>query len=607
MHAVSTLVNFVTLVEMYDRLMERFSRTDRCVLRYKSGGKYKTMAFAELDEHVTSVAAGLAAVGVHRGDRIALISENRPEWIITDFALMHLGAINVSIFPTLAQKQIQFILQNAGVTVAIVSNLLSMKKLLQIRDGIPSLRMIIHFFENDSSDPMLLSLQTLKTKGQAFLREHPDYLRDEKAKVSPDDLLTLIYTSGTTGTPRGVELTHRNLVSNISASADSIPFSDGDSVLSFLPLCHSYERMAGYYAAMACGVNIAYAESVDTVFENLVEIRPTVVTTVPRLFERMYQRLMRRAEESAPWRRALFYRSVEVGKRYHAARKSGKIDLLTSLQYRLADKLVFQKIRKRTGENVRFFISGGAPLSRDLGIFFEAVGILILEGYGMTEASPVISFNRLDRYKFGTVGLPIPNVQVKISYDNEILVKGPNVMRGYWGDQAATREVIDGEGWLHTGDIGFIDQDGFLVITDRKKHLFVTSGGKNIAPQHIESLFLRNYLIDQFILIGDGRKYLTAIIVPNFEGLRQVGSGMGLAATTIEELARHQKIYEHYEREMNKMQKELASYERIRKFAILDHPLTIEEGEITPAQKVKRKIIEERYKAIIEKMYSELD
>jgi long-chain acyl-CoA synthetase len=588
---------------MFDRLMDRYATSDRFILHSKIDGSYRGMGYGELRSRVEACACGFAALGIHRGDRVALISENRPEWIISDFALMHLGAINVSVYPTFSQKQIEYIFQHAGVEYAIVSNVLLLKKIMLVRETVSSLKKIIHFFDESCSGKNCVSLSSVMEDGKKFAQDHPAFLSDEKRKTRPDDILTLIYTSGTTGTPKGVILTHRNLVKNIMASADSIPFNEDDNILSFLPLCHSYERMAGYYAAIACGVNIAYAESVDKVFENMVEIRPTVVTTVPRLFEQMYRRIMRRVGGLPLWRRMIFHVSVRAGKRYHRERRQGSVPFWTSLFYAWGDKLVLRKIRERTGGRIRFFVSGGAALSPDLGEFFEAAGILIIEGYGMTEASPVISFNRIDNYKFGTVGIPIPNVEVKISHDSEILVKGPNVMKGYWRDEAATREMIDPDGWLHTGDIGMIDKDGFLIITDRKKHIFVTSGGKNIAPQHIERLFSQHYLIEQFILIGDGRTYLTGIVVPNFEAVREVATEIGLSTVSIAETVRHEKMYRHYEHEMNKIQKDLAGYERVRKFVILDHALTIEEGEITPSLKVKRKIVEERYKDLIDKMY----
>ena len=440
-------------------------------------------------------------------------------------------------------------------------------------------------------------------RGARARADHPEHVEREAAAVRPDDLLTLIYTSGTTGNPKGVMLTHANLVSNIKSSADCIPFNHDDLILSFLPLCHSYERMAGYYTAMACGVTIAYAESIETVQDNLAEVRPTVVTTVPRLFERMHNRMMKQVAAAPPVRRRIFEWAVEVGRRSVRERAAGGVSLATALFHRLAQWLVFDKIRARTGGRIRFFVSGGAALPRELGEFFEAVGIRILEGYGMTESSPVISVNRLDAHRFGTVGFPIPGVEVRIAPDGEILAKGPNVMKGYWNNPEATREVIDGEGWLHTGDIGLVDADGYLRITDRKKHLIVTSGGKNIAPQPIESLFLESRYIDQIVLVGDGRMYLSALIVPDFEFLREFARTRGLPESPLAELLRAAPVLALYDGEIARLQKDLANYERVRKFALLESPLTVEGGETTMIGKVKRKVVEEKFRDRIEKMY----
>jgi long-chain acyl-CoA synthetase len=420
----------------------------------------------------------------------------------------------------------------------------------------------------------------------------------------PGDLLTIIYTSGTTGNPKGVMLTHGNLATNVRSSAECIPFGKADTILSYLPLCHSFERMAGYYTAMSCGVTIAFAESIDTLRENLLEVRPTVVTTVPRLFERIHNRILKQIADAPAIRRTIFSRAVEIGKRYARARRERRFSPFLSLANRMADLLVFRKIKERTGGNIRFFVSGGAALPKELGLFFEAVGIPIIEGYGMTEASPVISVNRVHEYRFGTVGKPIPGVTVRIAGDGEILTKGPNVMKGYWNNQKETFETIDAEGWLHTGDIGMIDVDGFLSITDRKKHLFVTSGGKNIAPQPIENLLQQSHYIDQFILIGDRRMFCSALIVPDFEALKEYGDRHGLPDLTKEGLIRSPEIRKLIEGELDHFQKDLSTYERVRRFTLLDQPFTIENGEMTPSLKLRRRIIEEKFKPVIETMYA---
>jgi long-chain acyl-CoA synthetase len=595
---------FSTITEMLFNITTKFAETQRPMLLHKVDGKYKGMSYAEVRSKVADFALGLAALGVKRYDNIGLLSENRPEWVIADFGMVCLGAVNVPLYPTLTVKQIEFIFKDVGVKLAIVSNQSQLDKVLKVFDNVKSIQKVVVMTQiEENNGERVITFSEIMTIGKNFGKQHSDYLSIEIKKTKPDDLLTIIYTSGTTGNPKGVMLTHKNLVSNMKASAACIPFTPDDILLSFLPLCHSYERMAGYYTAISCGASIAYAESIETVRENILEVRPTVITTVPRLFERIYNRLMKQVESASPLRQKIFYWALDIGKKYALAEKHGSIRSLLSLQYAIADKLVFQKIRQSTVGRLKFFVSGAAALGSELAIFFEAIGIKIIEGYGMTESSPVISVNRVDDYKFGTVGKPIPGVEVKIADDGEILVRGSNVMKGYWNNRQATEEAIDSHCWLHTGDMGMFDPQGFLVITDRKKHLFISSGGKNIAPQPIENLFLQSRFIDQFVLIGDRRMFLTALIVPDFNAIQEYAAGRKLFYRSVEELAQRQEIYELLEEEINKIQKNLANYERVRKFVILNKPLSIENSEITPTMKVRRKIVEEKFKYLIERMY----
>lgn len=596
--------NFSTIIELFDVVTKKYANDIRPALRHKVGGKYVDISYTELRSRVENFAFGLAALGIKYQDNILMISENRPEWVIADMGMVHLGAVNVPLYTTLTPKQIEYIMHDASVRYAIVSNQMQLNKLLQAEGGTNILRTIIVMNEQDVSfDKKIVSFAAVYQKGEEFRKKHLVFLEEQKPKITPDVLLTIIYTSGTTGNPKGVMLTHHNLVSNIKAAAECISISQEDVLLSFLPLCHSYERMGGYYAAVACGGTIAYAESVETVRENMLEVKPTVITTVPRLFERIHSRIMRQVEGSPALRQKIFYWAMNVGKQHVKAKKNHMLTSLLRLKHAIADKLVFQKIRKRTGGRLRYFISGGAALPRELGEFFEAIGILILEGYGLTETSPVVSVNRLDDYKFGTVGKPIPGVEVRIVDDGEILARGPNVMKGYWNDKQSTEEIIDREGWLHTGDIGMIDQDGFLVITDRKKHIFVNSGGKNIAPQPIENLFLQSPYIDQFVLIGEKRMFCSALIVPNYEALREYCTRNNISYSSEEDLVAKKEIHNFFEKEIGILQKDLANFERVRKFTLLAKPLTVEDGEITPTLKVRRKVVEEKYRHRIEKMY----
>jgi long-chain acyl-CoA synthetase len=549
-------------------------------------------------------AHGLATLGIQKGDRVAIIAENRPEWAISDLAIVSLGAIDVPIYPTMTAKQIEFIFKDARVKMAIVSNQFQLNKVMRVYPEVDTLEKIILIAEKGPiPEPDTLSFSAVTELGKAHRKEQPDLLASSIASIRPDDLLTIIYTSGTTGNPKGVMLTHDNLVSNIKGAAELVDFGPSDIMLSFLPLSHSFERMAGYYTGMACGVTIAYAESVETVRDNMLEVRPTIITTVPRLFERIHSRVMKQIDASSPLKKKIFHWAIRVGRTYAEAKKQNRAGFGLRLRHGIADRLVYGKLRERTGGRMRFFVSGGAALGREFGEFFEAVGLTILEGYGLTESSPVISVNRLGDYKFGSVGRPIPGVEVTIAADGEILARGPNIMKGYWNNPEATSQAVDREGWLHTGDIGFLDPEGFIHITDRKKHLFVSSGGKNIAPQPIESLFLSSRYIEQFMLIGDRRMFLTALIVPDFEALREYADARNIRYASNADLARDPLVNELMDKEISKMQRDLANYERVRRFTLLEKQFSIEDGELTPTQKIRRKVIEERYSSIIESMY----
>jgi long-chain acyl-CoA synthetase len=601
---MSVAVQFTTIPEMFQKLTEKFANETKPVLMYKETGVYKGLSYAELRRRVELFAFGLASLGLKRGDRVSIISENRPEWVIADQAIVVLGAVNVPVYPTMTAKQNEYIFNDAGVRFAIVSNQFQLTKVVKAREGVRTLEKIIIMSEKGPiAEADTLAFSDVLSMGEKFEREDPDHLKTSRSMVRPDDLLTLIYTSGTTGNPKGVMLTHANLCSNIISSADVIPLGPQDTLLSFLPLSHSFERMAGYYTALACGSTIAYAESVETVRDNMLEVRPTVVTTVPRLFERIHSRVMKQVDNGPPLKKKIFRWALAVGREYAASTKAGKLNPLLKAKHLVADRLVFSKLKERTGGRMRFFVSGGAALAREFGEFFEAVGLVIIEGYGLTETSPVISANRVHEYRFGTVGKPIPGVEVKIAHDGEILSRGPNTMKGYWNNPEATKEMIDTEGWLHTGDIGVIDAEGFLHITDRKKHLFVSSGGKNIAPQPIENLFLASKYIEQFMLIGDRRMFLTALIVPDFEALKEYADARSIRYTDNADLATHPEINELIEKDITTIQKDLANYERVRKFTLLEKQFSIEDGELTPTQKVRRKIIEERYANLIEGMY----
>ncbi len=595
---------FSTIPAMFEALTAKFANSPRPMLMAKKDGEYRPISYQEVRQSAELTAFGLASLGIERGDRVSIIAENRPEWVYCDQAIAALGAISVPVYPTMTAKQNEFIFNDADVKAVIVSNQFQLNKVLKSLESVPTLKHVIVMNEyTNVSEPQVMSYAELLDRGKEFSKKHPNHVAEARKLVKAEDLLTLIYTSGTTGNPKGVMLTHKNLCTNVRDTSTHVTIEETDVLLSFLPLSHSFERMAGNYTALACGATVAYAESIETVQANLTEVCPTIVTTVPRLFERMHSRIMKQVASAPKKRQLIFFWAIKTGKAYAAAKKAKRFAPLLKLQHALADKLVLSKIRERLGGKMKFMVSGGAALPKEFGDFFEAIGIVIIEGYGLTETSPVISANKLDEYKFGAVGKPIPNVEVKIAQDGEILARGPNIMKGYWKLPELTAEVIDKDGWFHTGDIGLIDSDGFIHITDRKKHLFVSSGGKNIAPQPIENLFLASRFIEQFVLIGDRRMFCTALVVPDFDSLKAYADERGIPFSHNHELVQHPEINELIEKDIDQIQKDLANFERVRKFILLARPFTIEEGELTPTQKIKRKVVEEKYAELIDRMY----
>ena len=543
-----------TIPDLYNYLINKYSKQpDRFVMSAKVDDNYNGITYSELNDHTEKFAFGLAALGIQKGDKVAIISENRPEWVYSDFAILQLAAIDVPMYPSLTSDSIKFILNNSEAKAIIVSNKFQLNKILKISENCRYLKNIIILNEKDLVEdiPSLHSFKDVKQMGEIFKTHHPRLLKDSISKINEDDICTIIYTSGTTGEPKGVMLSHKNILSNVEAALGAFPISDSDTFLSFLPLCHIFERMGGYYTAFAAGCTVYYAQSIETVAQNLIEVKPTLMTTVPRLFERIHSKIIKNVETQPAVKQKIFHSAIETGKKYAAAKKHSKVSPLLAVKNKIAKKLVFDKLIERTGGNLRFFISGGAALSKELGDFFEAIGLMIVEGYGLTEASPVITANRLDDYKFGSVGKPLTGVEVKIGDDGEILAHGPNIMHGYYKNKKETDAVLK-DGWLHTGDIGKFDEQGFLIITDRKKHLFKTSGGKYIAPTPIENLFLTSKYIDQFMLIGDRRRFLSALIVPDIEALKEHADRNKIKYDSIDELTRNPVVYNLIEKELAK-------------------------------------------------------
>jgi len=602
---MASLKAFNTITELYQFLTGEYGRTvDKYLLNYKVNDKYTGISYTKLKEETELLAFGLASLGLKRREKIALVSENRPEWVYTDMASHILGAINVPIYPSLTSATIEFMLNNSESKGIVVSTKFQLNKILKIRNKCRYLKFIIIVNEKDF-DPSIKDLHTFKQiqeMGLDYKMRNQNFIDESMSLVNEDDVCTIIYTSGTTGEPKGVLLTHKNIMSNVMSALEAFPITDEDVFLSFLPLCHIFERMAGYYCAFAAGASVYYAESIEKVAANLIEVKPTLMTAVPRLFERIHSRIIRNVESQSEKKQKIFYWAMEVGKEFASAKKTDKIPLALTIKYKIAKKLVLNKLLERMGGKIKFFISGGAALPREMGEFFEAAGLIIIEGYGLTESSPVLAANRVDDYKFGTVGKPLANVEIKIAPDGEILARGPNIMQGFYKNKKDTAAMLK-DGWLYTGDIGVFDADGFLMITDRKKNLFKTSAGKYIAPTHIESTFLASKYIDQFILIGDRRMFLSALIVPDFEAIKEYADANKISYTDEKNLVKNHEIYKLLEDDMSKFQKKLANYERVRKFVLLEKPFTINSGEITPSMKLKRKVVESNYNELIERMY----
>jgi long-chain acyl-CoA synthetase len=573
-------------------------------MRIRRDGQWRDLSYRELAERVQAASVGLRELGLQDGDRVGILSENRPEWAITDFACLTARCTDVPIYPTLPARQIEYILRDSGTVAIFVSSWTQLEKLLSIRDQLPALRHIVAF-DADARAPDVLGFEELLARGRSAVARHPDW-HAHALRAAPDELATLIYTSGTTGDPKGVMLTHGNIASNVTTCSQLFSFLDSDECLSFLPLSHIFERMFGHYSMFHAGVLINYAGSIDTVAADMQDRRPMMMAAVPRLYEKIYSRVLDSVRASSAPRRRIFAWARRVGEEWvERTLARAPMPLALALQRPLADRLVFAKLRARTGGRVRFFISGGAPLSAEIAKFFYAAGMPILEGYGLTETSPVMAVNTFAHTKLGTVGRPIPGVEIRIAEDGEIITRGPNVMRGYYGKSQATAEAIDADGWFHTGDIGLIDADGFLRITDRKKDLIVTAGGKNIAPQPIENLAKSSKFVSNAVMLGDRRPFPIMLIVPNPAPLKAWAARHGLPTDDLERLVNHPDVHAKIEREVRKTLRDLAQFEMPKKFLLLPRDFSMEGGELTPTLKVRRRIVEERHRDAIEALYAE--
>ncbi|TVP75565.1 MAG: long-chain fatty acid--CoA ligase [Gemmatimonadales bacterium] len=594
-----------TLIELFFQVVDRIP--DHPALKHYGSGNWPGRSYAEVLEEVRAVAAALVDLGLERGDRAAILSSNRPEWAIADWGCLCAGVVDVPIYASLMPEQVAYILGNSGARLIFCQDREQLDKVLEVRGDLPDLKHVVVFDRPGGELPDgVTSWADFTARGGAIAREEAaaDF-RARALSVGPGDTATILYTSGTTGDPKGVMLSHNNLSSNVRAARQILRIDETDSTLSFLPLSHVFQRMVDYLL-FSQGCCISYARSMDTVADDLKLVKPTVVVSVPRLYEKVYARVM----EADGAKGALVQWAAGVGEKWADAQLQGrKPSAPVALQYGLAKRLVFGKIKEAVGGRLRYFVSGGAPLAPDINRFFFSSGVMILEGYGLTETSPVTNVNSPrdfpDGFRIGTVGRPVPGTEIRIADDGEILVRGPQVMKGYYNLPEATREAIDDDGWFKTGDVGELDEDGFLTITDRKKDIIVTAGGKNVAPQPIENRLKKNRFVDQPVLVGDDERFITLILVPDFDVLEGWAKQEGVAVDSRRALLDDERTQKLLFGVMEKELGGLSNFEMPKKLVLLGEPFTIEDGTLTPTQKVKRRIVQKRLRDLLDRVYDE--
>lgn len=566
-------------------------------------GQWVPVTYRQTGEAVREIAGGLMALGLSRGDRSAILSSTRLEWVLADIGNIVGGFITVPIYPSSMPEQVEYILSHSGSRVVFVEDEAQWEKVAQVRGRLPALAAVVLLDGSAAGREGTIDLASLRKAGAAHLAVDPDAIDRRTEEIGPDDDLTIIYTSGTTGPPKGVVTRHRNYAFIVSSCLEAVPIRKGQTILHFLPLAHSLGRLEHFLSFDAMMVS-AFARSIQTVADDLAAVRPEIMFSVPRLYEKFYARVAAKVEEEGGVKRKIFQWALRVGGEVSRRKQRREpVRGLLAVKARFAERLVFAKIRERLGGRLAFFVSGGAPLAPEIAEFFHAMGILILEGYGMTENSTVTAVNRLDHYKFGTVGKPLPGTEVRIAEDGEILIRGGHVFKEYFHDPQATAEAVDAEGWLHSGDVGTLDEDGFLRITDRKKDIIVTSGGKNIAPQNIENLLKTDPLISQAFVYGDRRKYLTALITLAPEEIGRWARENGLSDTDPALLARHPRVEAIMRQRVDALNRRLASFEQVKKFVLLGTDFSQETGELTPTLKVKRKVVTAKYGALLDALY----
>lgn len=591
-----------TIPALFIRQAIRWGRKPLFLMK-EGGGPYRPVSWEDALDDVGALSIFLLAQQVNAGDRVLLLSESRPEWGIADLAIQSVGAWTVPIYPSLAEHDLHVISKDCQPVGAIASTSDQAAKLLAVSRQVACLRWIVVMEPSQEHPALVKPWADALAKSREMAPKLRDLLERRRTQVRPDDTATVIYTSGTTGEPKGVMLSHRNLLSNAAACLQVIPVTAQDVHLSILPLAHVFERMGGWYLMLLVGASVAYAESMDTVVRNMQEVRPTIMLAVPRFFEKLYARIQENVRTASGLKRRIAVWALGVGSVAAARLAAGRpLSRRLHLARWLAERLVFRKIHAQLGGRLRFFVSGSAPLSQEIGTFLYGIGVVVLEGYGLTETSPVITVNRLPVPRFGSVGRPVPGVEVRIAEDGEILTRGPHVMQGYYKKPGPTAEAIV-EGWFHTGDIGHLDADGSLVITDRKKDLIKTAGGKFIAPQKLEGLFVSDPYISQAFVYGDRQPYCVALLVPRVDALRRYAQEQGLSPNSLRELVNDPRVLAFYWSRVHAKQQGLAGFEQVKKIALLEQEFTQAGGELTPTLKAKRSVIAQRHAAALRQLY----
>ncbi|MFZ0391730.1 MAG: long-chain fatty acid--CoA ligase [Calditrichia bacterium] len=592
---------FQSMVHIFLNSIEKNPEKD--LFRYRDQETYRGISYREAGEIVEDLTCGMAAAGLKAGDKIAILSYNRPEWPLCDFAIFALRGITVPIYHTLPAGQIAHILKDSGARAIFVEDQVQWEKVREIYQELNDLEMVFSFSTLNENEIKYTEYRQLLSEGKAFPTKQSHFFLRNVNEIDPQETCSLVYTSGTTGTPKGVMLNQRGFVINVVNSESVFGINADDVFLSFLPLSHLYERLGGHWCPIYKGATIAYARNISTVVEDIQAVRPTVMVSVPRLYEKISSGVIDQVESGSGLRRKVFYAALKAGRQYHEKKFAGKADKISEMKYRWADRLVFSKIKEKLGGRFRFPISGGAPLSVETLKFFEAIGLQIVEGYGMTETHLIITLTPPGNTKYGSCGKPIPEVEVKIAEDGEILVSGNTLMQGYYNQPELTREIIDEEGRLHTGDIGYLDEDNYLFITDRKKNILVTAGGKNVAPAPIEHAIRLSKYVEDVCLIGNKRRFISALIIPNYEMLKQWAKEEGMDTADTAGLLKQERVRKLYEAEIEQLQADFAQYEKVKKFILLPQPLTVENGELTPSLKIRRPVVEAHFKEEIEALY----